>query len=267
MCRKTWCTSLVGPQQATWITCRTGSKAARQIAPRCRSSRTADRALCQATFAPGRHAARSQEANVISFNTTAKALATAKQWAQCLALLGAQRDAQIPMDIVSFNTLQHALAGGSCWQLALSSLHAAQRCQLRCDDASYSATIVACGRSSRLWHVLQLARQSRELSSVNAAISILEKARAWQRALSLAEVLHGREDVVTFTSLAHTLPAQELLSSLRLRRLQPTELTQVALRSAAARAGATRLGKCGRQPESGVVDGAVSGCGGVSGDR
>ncbi|CAK9028595.1 unnamed protein product, partial [Durusdinium trenchii] len=193
--------------------------------------------LAEATFAPGRHAARSQEANVISFNTTAKALATAKQWAQCLALLGAQRDAQIPMDIVSFNTLQHALAGGSCWQLALSSLHAAQRCQLRCDDASYSATIVACGRSSRLWHVLQLARQSRELSSVNAAISILEKARAWQRALSLAEVLHGREDVVTFTSLAHTLPAQELLSSLRLRRLQPTELTQVALRSAAARAG------------------------------
>eukprot|EP00913_Durusdinium_trenchii_P010472 g9819.t1 len=121
--------------------------------------------LAEATFAPGRHAARSQEANVISFNTTAKALATAKQWAQCLALLGAQRDAQIPMDIVSFNTLQHALAGGSCWQLALSSLHAAQRCQLRCDDASYSATIVACGRSSRLWHVLQLARQSRELSS------------------------------------------------------------------------------------------------------
>lgn len=32
-------------------------------------------------------------------------------------------------------------------------------------EASYSATIVACGRSSRLWHVLQLARQSRELSS------------------------------------------------------------------------------------------------------
>ena len=71
----------------------------------------------------------------------------------------------------------------------------------------------------------------------------------------------------TGPSTGRRRPRQELLSSLRLRRLQPTELTQVALRSAAARAGATRLGKCGRQPESGVVDGAVSGCGGVSGDR
>eukprot|EP00435_Cladocopium_sp_Y103_P002478 s2158_g1.t1 len=191
---------------------------------------------------------QAEHRNSVSFNTTGLALASAKQWAHGLALLGAQRQVRIPLDVISYNTLQHGLAGGSCWRLTLHLLKT-MGSPLQPDDATYSAAIVACGRALQLSQVLRLAMLG-GLSSRNAAISILTRSRqpqAHREALQLADSLGDRQDVVTHTSLAHTIPAQDLLVSLRQKRLEPNRLTLRALRSSARR-GSARSNGAGEPP-------------------
>eukprot|EP00435_Cladocopium_sp_Y103_P005720 s2158_g1.t2 len=191
---------------------------------------------------------QAEHRNSVSFNTTGLALASAKQWAHGLALLGAQRQVRIPLDVISYNTLQHGLAGGSCWRLTLHLLKT-MGSPLQPDDATYSAAIVACGRALQLSQVLRLAMLG-GLSSRNAAISILTRSRqpqAHREALQLADSLGDRQDVVTHTSLAHTIPPQDLLVSLRQKRLEPNRLTLRALRSSARR-GSARSNGAGEPP-------------------
>ncbi|CAJ1328619.1 unnamed protein product [Effrenium voratum] len=174
--------------------------------------------------------AEATSANVVSFNTAALALARCAQWGQGLALLGAQRRASLQLDIISFNTFQHGLAGAS-WQLSVASLAFGVELRLPLDDASYSSTVMACARELQLKRALQLADEAQGMSSLNAAISAAAWARRWQLALALFQ-RSSHPDAVTYTSLAHAMPAEELLRSMSQQRLQPNLLTRRALQSA-----------------------------------
>ena len=77
------------------------------------------------------------QATVVSFNSTAAALAAGQQWARNLWLLKEQSKARLHVDLISFNSLQHALAGAVRWQLALQWLRKGGDLSLEPDDAPW----------------------------------------------------------------------------------------------------------------------------------
>ena len=199
-------------------------------------------------------------ADLITYTTTMRACARAKQTKKAMELFRVVQDMDLDLDVYCYTTAMDACAKGGFWRKALSLLDEMKSVGITPNEVTYGVAVTACGNGGQWKRALELLDQMKKAGlrintiTYNSAIAALSKAARteskqqagevdaallWQKALTLIKDMERegvRRDSFTFSSAISTCGAagrwEEALELIRAMKEDGTKPNRVTYTSA-----------------------------------